>query len=365
MRRALELAERGGGATSPNPMVGCVLVDAAGSDLGEGFHRQAGGPHAEVVVLEAAREAGREARGATAVVSLEPCAAPGRTPACVDALVAAGVARVVFAAPDPHTGRGGADRLRAAGVDVKGGVLEDEARRLNEPWLHSVETGVPFFHLKVAQTLNAMVTRGRLEPRWVTGPEARAEVHRMRRRHRAVLIGVGTLLEDDPRLTVREAPPGWPDVQPVRIVLDTNLRTPPHARLFESGGGPVWIFAGEQAPAEREAALTARGAEVLRVGSTRQGVSLLAVRDALAEREVTGVLVEPGPSLATAFVESGLIDRWTAFVAPDWVTRAGALPLLLSAAPHTSFSLSNPTWTPCGRDAAVSGRFIRPVSQEA
>ena len=185
MERALALAERGGGGTAPNPMVGCVIADAAGRILGEGFHARAGGPHAEIEALRAAAAAGRDPRGATAVVTLEPCAREGRTPPCVDALVAAGIGRVVFATEDPHTGSGGAARLEEAGVPTESGLLRAAAERLLEPWLHFVRTGRPFLHLKSAVTLNGRVTRGADGPRWVTGPEARAAVHRLRRRSAA------------------------------------------------------------------------------------------------------------------------------------------------------------------------------------
>ncbi|HZD78984.1 MAG TPA: bifunctional diaminohydroxyphosphoribosylaminopyrimidine deaminase/5-amino-6-(5-phosphoribosylamino)uracil reductase RibD, partial [Actinomycetota bacterium] len=207
MERALELAERGGGATAPNPMVGCVLVAPDGSVIGEGFHRRACGPHAEVEALEAARSCGHDPTGSLAVVTLEPCNAHGRTPPCTTALLEAGVGQIVFAVADPHTGKGGAERLRGEGVEAVGGVLEGPARRLIEPWLHFVETGRPLFHLKSAQTLNARVTRGRESVGWVTGPAARQAVHRLRRQHRAVMVGVGTVIADDPLLTVRDWPP--------------------------------------------------------------------------------------------------------------------------------------------------------------
>jgi diaminohydroxyphosphoribosylaminopyrimidine deaminase/5-amino-6-(5-phosphoribosylamino)uracil reductase len=368
MRRALALAERGGGGTAPNPMVGCVLVGPDGAVIGEGYHRQAGGPHAEVVALEAARAGGRDPADATAVVTLEPCSAHQRTPPCTVALLEAGVREVVYAISDPHLGKGGADRLRAGGVRVTGGVLESEARRLLEPWLHFVATGRPHFHVKTAQTLNARVTRGREGEPWITGLEARRLAHRLRRQARVVMVGAGTVLADDPLLTVRDWPPAgeaaeWPEVQPIRVVLDTRLRTPLEARLVATAeDAPLWIFAGPDAAADRERELVARGVQVIRVASGRAGLDLLAIAEELARREVPGVLVEAGPTLATAILEAGLVDRWTMLLAPDWVTRRGALPLLLTDAPYIGFELADPEWSIHGRDAAVTGRVRRAMT---
>ncbi|MGH7563572.1 MAG: bifunctional diaminohydroxyphosphoribosylaminopyrimidine deaminase/5-amino-6-(5-phosphoribosylamino)uracil reductase RibD, partial [Gemmatimonadota bacterium] len=295
----------------------------------------------------------------------EPCDAHNRTPPCTVALLEAGVERVAYAVSDPHVGKGGAERLRAGGVEVQDGVLEGPARRLIEPWLHFVETGRPYFHVKTAQTLNARVTRGRESEPWVTGADARLAVHRLRRRHRAVMVGVGTVLADDPLLTVRDWPPPgeseeWPDVQPVRVVLDTRLRTPLESRLASTAGDvPLWIFAAEDAPRDREPELAARGAEVIRVGRGRAGLILEAVAEELADREVTGVLVEAGPTLATSLLEAGLVDRWTMFLAPDWVTGGGALPVLLTDAPYVGFELTDAEWSIHGRDAAVTGRVKR------
>lgn len=363
MRRALDLAERGGGGTAPNPMVGCVLVAADGTVIGEGYHRRAGDAHAEVVALDAARRAGLDPAGSVAVVTLEPCAASGRTPPCTLALLDAGVSRVVYSATDPHLGKGGADRLRAGGVEVIGGVLEPAAHRLIEAWLHFVDTGRPLFHVKTAQTLNARVTGGRDSGPWITGEEARRAVHRLRRRHRALLVGVGTVVADDPLLTVRDWPPpdprdgAWPPVQPIRVVLDSRLRTPLESRLVSTAAeSPLWIFAAEDAPEDRERLLAAAGAEVIRIDSGRAGLDLEALAGHLAGREVTGVLVEAGPTLATSLLEAGLVDRWTMFLAPDWVTRRGALPMLLTDAPYVGFELDDPEWSLHGRDAAVTGR---------
>ena len=365
MDRAVGLAERGGGATAPNPMVGCVIAAPDGRVLGEGFHLRAGENHAEVEALAAVRAAGRDPRGTVAVVTLEPCARQGRTPPCVDALVAAGIREVVFGVEDPHTGKGGAQRLREAGIEVRGGVRERAIRLLIEPWLHFVRTGRPLMHLKSAVTLNGRLTRGWGGPRWITGEDARRAVHRLRRRHTAVVIGIGTALADDPLLTVRDWPPPralggdadppWPRIQPLRVVLDTELRLPVGSRLATSvAEGPVLVLCAERADREREGALASQGVEVERVGSPAGRLDLGEVAAALARRGVTGALVEPGPALAAGLMAAGLADRWTVFVAPVWEPSDDALPLVL--ANGTPVELEDPVWESHGSDASVSGR---------
>lgn len=372
MRRALALAERGGGATSPNPMVGCVLVDREGAALGEGWHARAGTPHAEVVALEAAARDGRDVRRSTAVVTLEPCAHQGRTPPCADRLVEAGVTRVVYAVSDPHAGKGGAVRLREAGVETVAGVEESAVRRLLEPWLHFQAEGRPFFHLKTAQTLSGHLARGIGSPRWITSPPARARVHRMRRRHRAVMAGIGTVLADDPELTVRKWPlpegapddPAadahpWPEVQPLRVVLDSRLRTPVDSRLVATAGrSPVLLCCRRDADPGRAAELAERGVEIVRVPPSESGIDLEAAAGELARREVTGVLVEPGPRLAAALVISGLVDRWTVFLAPDAEVAEDALPVFAPDGPVPRLTLASPEWSSVGPDGVVTGRPV-------
>lgn len=368
MDRALALAERGGGATAPNPMVGCVIAGVDGRVLGEGFHRRAGEPHAEVLALEAARSAGHDLAGATVVVSLEPCAHEGRTPPCADALIEAGVGRVVFGAEDPHTGKGGAARLVKAGILAEGGLRGGEATLLVEPWLHFARTGRPFFHLKNAITLNGRLTRGTGGPRWITGEEARRAVHRLRRRYPAVVIGIGTALADDPLLTVRDWPPAgglpadpssvpWPLFQPLRVVLDSELRLALDSRLAKTAReSPVLVLCGEDADPARTAALAARGVEVERVQSSDAGLDLEEVAGILAARGATSVLVEPGPALARGLVVADLADRWTFFLAPVWESAADALPLFPERDPGVPIELLDPVWERHGPDASVSGR---------
>jgi len=359
MRRALDLAERGGGGTAPNPMVGCVLLDDRGETLGEGWHARAGGPHAEVVALQEAIRLGRDPRGATAVVTLEPCDHHGRTPPCVDALLAAGVARVAYALDDPDVGGGGGRRLAAEGVEVISGLLAAEAADLVEDWLHHVATGRPFVHLKTALTMSGHATRGVDGERWITGTEARRAVHRLRHRHRAALVGIGTVLADDPRLTVRDwAPSGGAAVQPVRIVLDPRLRLPLEARLLaDLDEAPLWVVTREGGSVDREARLRERGVEVVRVRSASGRLDLPAVLEALEARDVTGILAEPGPTLARALLAGRLVDRWTVFVAPDWVADPSAVALFGEGRPPVDIRLTNAVWRSCGRDAMLTGRL--------
>ena len=365
MERALALAERGGGATAPNPMVGCVIVGASGRILGEAFHRRAGEPHAEVLALAMARDAGHDVRGATVVVTLEPCAHHGRTPPCVDALVRAGVGRVLYAVEDPHVGKGGAARLAEAGIPAEGGLGAREAALLIEPWRHFVRTGRPFFHLKSAITLNGRVTRGARGPRRITGDSAQRAVHRMRRSLPAIVIGIGTALADDPLLTARDWPgsdgaPGdtcpepWPDVQPLRVVIDSSMRLPLDSRLVSTAReSPVLVLTAEGADPRRASALTQHGVEVLEVKAGETGLDLRAASEVLADRGVTGALVEPGPGLASGFLAAGLADRWTFFVAPVYDPADDALPLFLGDG--DPLELRDPVWERHGSDVSVSG----------
>ncbi len=311
MLRALELARLGLGRTEPNPAVGCVIV-RDGKVLGEGYHRRAGAPHAEVEAIAAA--GGEEAvRGATVYVTLEPCCHHGRTPPCTDALLRAGVARVVCATLDPFpavAGRGAA-LLRAGGVQVDVGLLAEEARRLNEVYFTWVERGRPFVALKYAMTLDGRAATRIGDGRWITGEEARARVHRLRDRYPAILVGVGTVLRDDPQLTCRL--PGGRD--PVRIVLDTHARTPPEACVLRSSKtAPVLVFVGEQADARRVQELVSAGAEVVRVPLRGGRVDLRAVLAELGRRGLTGVLVEGGPTVHAALLAEGLVDKLYAFL---------------------------------------------------
>lgn len=307
MRRALELAALGWGQVAPNPLVGAVVV-REGRVVGEGFHGQHGGPHAEVAALNAA---GPAARGATLYVTLEPCAHHGKTPPCTAAIRQAGIARVVFAAADPNpAAAGGAEWLRSSGIDVETALLAEEARELNAPFFHAHSTAGaarPWVALKLALTLDARIADASGRSVWITGQEARAEVHRLRAGHDAIAVGSGTALADDPLLTVRGAV--QPRRPPLRVVFDRRLRTPVGARLL-SDGTPLLFIAGPGADADRAARLRERGAEVEAAGTLDAALAMLAARG------IRSLFVEGGASLATNLLGRRLVDRLYLFYAP-------------------------------------------------
>jgi len=320
MRRALRLAERGRGATRPNPIVGAVVV-SGGRVVGEGWHRAAGLPHAEALALA---RAGARAGGGTLYVTLEPCAHHGRTPPCVDAIVAAGIRRCVVAMRDPHrivNGRG-LRRLRSSGVRVVTGVLGNEARQMLAGYVRAHERGLPRVTWKVATTLDGKVADGRGRSRWITGPAARAEVHRMRAAADAIVIGSGTARADDPRLTVRGTRRRAP--QPLRVVCDSRLRLPLTLRLFRRplARGTV-VACRNDAPARKAMELERCGVAVWRLPATRGGVSPRAVARRLASAGCHDVLLEAGPRLGTAWMRAGLVDRVAWFVAPKLLGEPG------------------------------------------
>jgi diaminohydroxyphosphoribosylaminopyrimidine deaminase/5-amino-6-(5-phosphoribosylamino)uracil reductase len=322
MARALELAHRGLYTTRPNPRVGCVIV-AGGTVVGEGWTAPTGGPHAEARALEVA---GERARGATVYVTLEPCSHFGRTPPCADALVRAGVGRVVVAVRDPHdfVDGSGLARLAAAGIPVDTGLLATEAEALNAGFFARQTRGRPWVRLKLAASLDGRTAMASGESQWITGSAARRDVQHLRARSCAIVTGVGTVLADDPRLTLREAEledlPAFDReflarVPPLRVVVDATLRTPPGARLLQ--GGAVLLYGTEQAAAERRAALRAAGAEVEALAPGGDGgVDLSAVLASLAERECNEVLLECGPTLAGSALGLGLVDELWLYLAP-------------------------------------------------
>lgn len=311
MARALELAARGLYTTDPNPRVGCVLV-RDGVVVAEGWHVRAGEPHAEVHAL---RAAGARALGATAYVTLEPCCHHGRTPPCTEALIAAGVARVVAAMedPDPRVAGNGLSRLLDAGVAVECGVMAAEALALNPGFAQRLRTGRPWLRCKLAMSLDGRTALASGESQWLTGPEARRDVQRLRARASALLTGVGTMLADDPALTVRlEAAGGR---QPLRVILDPALRTPPTARTLGLDGGVLILTAA--ADGRRAAALEAAGAEVRQAPAGPDGrLDLHGVMAELARRQVNEVHLECGATLAGAVLRAGLLDELVVYMAP-------------------------------------------------
>ncbi len=313
MREALALAQRAIGLSEPNPRVGCVLTAADGRVIGRGHTQQAGGPHAEVMALRDAQSRGESARGATAWVTLEPCAHHGRTPPCCDALIGAGVARVAMAIQDPFplvSGQGAA-RLRAAGIDVVEGELADAARELNIGFFSRIERGRPWVRLKAAVSLDGRTALENGASQWITGPQARADGHAWRKRAGAVLTGVGTVLDDNPRLDVRLVETA---LQPLRVIVDSRLETPPASRILDAPGS-VLLYAA--APDDtRRAALEARGAQIALVPGPSAKVDLPAMLADLAARGINELHVEAGHKLNGSFVREGLVDEFLIYIAP-------------------------------------------------
>jgi diaminohydroxyphosphoribosylaminopyrimidine deaminase/5-amino-6-(5-phosphoribosylamino)uracil reductase len=326
MRRALDLAERGRGLVSPNPLVGAVLV-REGEVVGEGWHEGPGQPHAEMLALEAA---GERARGATLYVTLEPCSHFGRTPPCAPRLIEAGVSRVVAAMGDPNPLVDGAGfaALRASGMSVDVGPLEDEAMRQNEAFLKHVRTGLPFVTVKMAASLDGKVAARNGSSRWITGEVSRTEVHRMRAASDAVMVGSGTVLRDDPALTARH--PGHRGPATLRVVVDGRGLVPETRAVFTDGAAPTLVATTERAPEERRRSWASAGAEVLVLAdSGTPHVPLDRLMAVLGKRDVQHVLLEGGPTLAWAAVDAGVVDRLVLFLAPVLVGGAEAPSILM------------------------------------
>jgi diaminohydroxyphosphoribosylaminopyrimidine deaminase / 5-amino-6-(5-phosphoribosylamino)uracil reductase len=306
MTRALALAERGLFTTTPNPRVGCVIA-RDGLVLGEGWHERAGEAHAEVRALEDARTRGNDVRGATAYVTLEPCNHQGRTPPCTGALVAAGIKRVVAAMSDPDPiAVGGADRLKAAGVTVELGLFEEAARELNVGWIHRLRYGRPWIRVKVAASLDGRTALENGASQWITGEEARADGHRWRARACAILTGIGTIRQDDPRLTVRAiATPR----QPIKVVVDRHGDLPTTARVLADGEVIV-------VTATRPAASLPENVQVMTVPDRDGRIDLRAMAAALGAREINELHVEAGAKLNGAMLAAGIVDELLLYVAP-------------------------------------------------
>jgi diaminohydroxyphosphoribosylaminopyrimidine deaminase/5-amino-6-(5-phosphoribosylamino)uracil reductase len=329
MRRALELARKGWGQTAPNPMVGAVIV-RDGEVVGEGFHSRFGEAHAEDQAL---RAAGDRAKGATVYVTLEPCAHTGKTPPCAEALVAAGVARVVIAAADPNpAAAGGVERLRAAGIDVEVGAEERAARELNAPFFHAFAEQRPWITLKLALSLDGALADATGHSRWITGDDSRRLVHEMRAGSDAIGVGIGTALADDPSLTVRDAPA--PRVPPTRVVFDRAARLPTTSVLASTARDIPTIVVADSPPAARISALEAVGVCVILASSLRVAL------DSLTELGLRSLLVEGGARLAGALLGAGMVDRLVIFQGSA-IFGAGALgafafvpPTEVERAPH-------------------------------
>jgi len=356
MRRAVALAARGLGHTSPNPVVGCVILDAEGQPVGEGWHQRAGGPHAEVHAL---RAAGERARGGTALVTLEPCNHTGRTGPCAQALIDAGVARVRYAVADPTAqARGGAATLAAAGVDVAAGPVADEAEAVNEAWLTAMRRGRPFVLWKYAATLDGRSAASDGTSRWITSSAARADVHRLRAEADAVAVGSGTLRADDPHLAVRDREGA---TQPLRVAVDTNATAlKPGARILDDAA-PTLVAVAEDA----DTGQLPPGTETVRLprSTTGPGLDVAALLAALHGRGVRSVLLEGGPTLAGAFLAAGVVDKVVGYLAPVLL---GAGPAVLADAGITTIAqalrLDTADVTRLGPDLRITAVPVAPTT---
>jgi len=357
MARAIELAR--GGKPSSNPHVGAVVVKN-GEIVGEGFHERAGLDHAEAIAIAAAKS---KAKGATLYVTLEPCNHVGRTPPCTETIVKAGIARVVVGTddPNPHVEGGGNAKLRAAGVEVVTGVRKDECETLIAPWKKFVTKGVPYVTLKLALSLDGRIATRTGQSRWVTGPDSRARVHALRAAIDAVAVGIGTVLSDDPRLTVRDIP----GTSPTRIVFDTKLRTPLSSRLVQTAREtPTILLAGSDAPTDLETELVAHGVEVMRVPVTAEGrIDPHVAMEAIAQRGIVWLMIEGGAELAGSVLAARLVDELHCFIAPILLGprgRPGAVDWAGPDAPGKAPRIESPQWEVTGNDAHVFGRLVYP-----
>ena len=318
MRRALELAVRGAGHTSPNPLVGAVITDRKGQVIGEGWHRAIGGPHAEVEAFASVAE-GTDLSEATLYVTLEPCAHAGRTPPCTDAVISSGIRRVVVAMRDPYPlvdGRGNR-KLREEGIEVVVGVLEADAARMNEPWIHYVRTGRPFVTVKVAQSLDGYIALPDGESQWITGELARQEVHRLRARADAILIGRRTALQDNPSLTIRHGVQGR---TPIRVVLDRRLELPTDLKVFadEERERTILMIGEDFADDPKADELRSMGVtvEALPVEGNPENLRLDQVVDRLGARKITSLLVEGGAAVIDTMIADNLVNKLIIFLGP-------------------------------------------------
>ena len=320
MKAVLELAQKGCGITSPNPMVGALVVKD-GKIIAEGYHEGPGKPHAEAVALE---KAGENAYGAALYVNLEPCCHYGRTPPCVDRIIKAGIKEVVCAMKDPNplvSGRG-FKKLIDHGIAVKNGVLEKEAKKLNEVFVKYITTGKPFVICKYAMTLDGKIAAKTGDSKWISGELSRKIVHRLRYAVDAVLTGVGTVITDNPLLNCRLD--GNIDKQPIRIILDSTLRIPFNSRLLQDKGSKIIVVTTEKCNLKRAEKLKGMGIEVLSAPLYGERIDIRWLLKHLGEREIASILVEGGSSVITSFVELGLVDKFVVFVAPKIVGGIGA-----------------------------------------
>lgn len=362
MKRALRLAARGRGRTSPNPMVGALLV-RDGKLIGEGYHKKAGEAHAEIIAI---KRAGDAARGATLYINLEPCSHYGKTPPCAPALIEAGVKRVVVGMEDPNPlvkGKG-LETLRRAGLDVETGILEEECRRLNEAFCKYILKKEPFVMMKIASTLDGKIATQRGESKWITGEASRRFVHRLRDQVDGLLVGIGTILKDDPLLTARIR--GGRD--PYRIILDSRLRIPEGARVVANSPAKTIIATTELAPGEKRETLEKKGVRVLILDSTQERVNLRSLLSKLGEMEMMSLLIEGGSEVNGSFLDQGLIDKIFLFLSPKLMGDYQAPGIFKgrgAAMLEETLSLNQLSVKKVGEDILVEGYLKKPCSLES
>jgi diaminohydroxyphosphoribosylaminopyrimidine deaminase/5-amino-6-(5-phosphoribosylamino)uracil reductase len=357
MSSALEQARMG--RPSPNPHCGAAIVKNE-ELVSAGHHERAGADHAEVAAIKLA---GANAKDATLYVTLEPCNHVGRTPPCTDAIIKAGIKRVVIGCrdPNPHVAGGGMEKLRAAGIEVVIGVREAEANAIIVPWVKSITLGIPYVSLKLALSLDGRIATRTGASKWVTGQDARARVHSLRARNDAVAVGIGTALADDPRLTVRDAP----GLTPIRLVFDTKLRISAESRLVKTASQfATWILCGEEASSSAESLLASMGVGILRAPTSAEGrIDMTGALRILSERGVVSLMVEGGAELAGSLLASRLADELHAFVAPILLGprgRPGAVDWAGPDVPVHAPRIGQPKWELCGEDAYVHGPIQYP-----
>lgn len=361
---AMALEEASKALPSPNPPVGAIVVDASGEVVARAHHTRAGEEHAEALALASM---GDRARGGTLYVTLEPCNHEGHTPPCVDAILASGVSRVVIGCldPNPNVPGGGAERLKASGIQVDVGVCGAQARATIAPWTKFVTTGLPHVALKLALSLDGRIATRSGASKWVTGPEARSKVQELRAARDAVAIGIGTAIADDPRLTVRDEELLLHGRTPIRIVFDSHLRLPLGSRLVETAREvPTWIVTGNEASVDGEHALVEAGCVVIRVTNSAEGrVDMAAALRSLAMQGIVSILVEGGAELAGSLLASRLADELHCFTAPILLGprgRPGAVDWAGPDTPSDAPRIVDPRWELCGRDAYVRGPLAFP-----
>ena len=360
MRRAIELARRGQGRVEPNPAVGAIVVDSSGTVLGEGWHQEYGGPHAEVHALD---QAGTAALGATLYVTLEPCCHIGKTPPCSRAVIAAGIRRVVVAMrdPNPRVDGGGIDELRKAGLAVEVGVLEDEAKRLVAPFVNLITKHRPWFHAKWAMTLDGKIATRTGDSQWISNEASRSVVHQLRGRMDGILVGIGTALADNPALTAR---PHGPRIA-TRIVVDSAARLPVESQLVQTvSDAPVLVFTTAAASSDRCTRLRDAGVEVFMIEADTHGrPDLNAISLELGRRRLTNVLVEGGGQMLGAFFDNRLIDEVHAFIANKMIGGSNAHTPLAGRgldSIHDSASIDQPVVEMLGSDIYLHGPLNKP-----